>query len=557
VRLYTEVYLPKGADDGLPSVLIRTPYPDSTFPFSMRPIELFTSGGYAVAVQSCRGTWQSEGEFRFFQNEAADGYDCVEWMAKQSWSNGRIGMYGSSYSGSTQWLAARLRPPHLTCIAPQSPAGMFFYETPYIGGAYFKHHFLAWPQLIAKHSWEQMTFNASEDMLTAKPDPTSALYRAMQGSSNLAVLREWYSDHPQLAGALSEALEHPTLDEWWRSIMLTAEAAREIKIPVLCITGFHDGDQAGALYNWEVIEANEESSAGKRHLLVGPWRHAQMLTGKAAPMGLVTFPGNADVSLPKMALRFYDAYMKEDPHALSRLPVRCRLYMTGSNQWYESKSYPPAETEEIRMYLSSAGHANSLFGDGRLTFDSPSDEPADKMAVDWRVPVQPVGIGEDARESEARHDVLVFTSDALETNLSVLGPVSAELYISVDACDCDVVVRIADVWPEGNSVNMTGEFGFGSFRARYRHGFHQEVMATPQKPMRLRFHICHSGHVFQKGHRVRVSIMGTVSNVLEPNHHTGEPVLTAVTRHAAVETLFHDHTRPSSMCFRILKGNVA
>ena len=110
VRLYTEVYLPKGADDGLPSVLIRTPYPDSTFPFSMRPIELFTSGGYAVAVQSCRGTWQSEGEFRFFQNEAADGYDCVEWMAKQSWSNGRIGMYGSSYSGSTQWLAARLRP---------------------------------------------------------------------------------------------------------------------------------------------------------------------------------------------------------------------------------------------------------------------------------------------------------------------------------------------------------------------------------------------------------------------------------------------------------------
>jgi putative CocE/NonD family hydrolase len=172
-KLYTELFFPKDKET-CPTVLIRTPYPDSTFPFSARPIELFRGAGYAVVVQSCRGTWKSEGRFRFFQNEPEDGYDCIEWLARQSWSDGKIGMYGSSYLGSVQWLAAKLKPPHLTCIAPQSPGAMFFYETPYLGGVLFKNHLLTWPRLVVKQSWDEMDFEWS----SSDVDKSSALYNA-------------------------------------------------------------------------------------------------------------------------------------------------------------------------------------------------------------------------------------------------------------------------------------------------------------------------------------------------------------------------------------------
>jgi uncharacterized protein len=552
IELYTELFFPQGRSQHLPTVLMRTPYPDSTFPFSARPIELFRTAGYLVAVQSCRGTWRSEGKFRLYQNEPNDGFDCIEWLAAQPWSNGKIGMYGSSYGGSVQWLAARVRPPHLTCIAPQSPAAMFFYETPYIGGVFFKYHVLAWPRLVAKHTWEEMEFDWNA-AFGANFNKQSPLYKAMVQSPNVTALQQWHQADPEFAQAVIEVLDHPTLDEWWKQVMLTPDVAAHIDIPVLAITGFHDGDQAGCLYNWDLIESSEAKAATCRHLLIGPWRHAQMSTGKTAPMGEIDFDKNANVALPKAILRFFDAYMRGDEASRAKLPERCRLYTTGSNEWHQTSKYPPENSELLSWYLSSGGHANSSFGDGRLLFGPPSEESPDQLPVDWNVPVPAVGIGEDARDNEARFDVLVYTSQPLVEDVTVLGPVRAELHIAVNATDCDIVVRIEDVHPDGVVVNMTGEFGFGSFRARYRDGFDQEKLLTPGTPARLEFHICHMGHVFKTGHRVRVALCATVANVLDPNHHTGEPVKSAQTRFEAIETVFHDSKRPSRVFMPVLR----
>lgn len=546
VKLYTEIFFPASPRASLPTILIRTPYPDTTFPFSARPIELFRRSGYAVAVQSCRGTWKSEGKFRFFQSEPQDGYDCIEWLAKQGWSNGKVGMYGSSYLGSVQWLAARLKPPHLTCIAPQSPAGMFFYETPYIGGVLFKHHILTWPRLISKHAWSEMEFDL-ESSFADKLDKQSGLYKAMTMSSNVAAVTHWHSDDPDFVEAMCEVLEHPTYDEWWKRIMLTPEDATAIDIPVFAITGFHDGDQAGCLYNWDVLEQYERQKPDIRHLLVGPWLHMQMSTGKTAPMGEVVFGENADISLPKMVLRFFDAYMRGDEAARRNLPNRCRLYTSGTNAWHEVAQYPPQESQDRALYLSSGGCANSIFGDGTLSFVAPGGDPPDRVVADWELPVPAVAIGEDGRENETRHDVLVYTSAPLEEQLAVLGPVRAEIYLAANAADCDVVIRLEDVFPGGASINMTGEFGFGSFRARYREGFDREVPLVPGEPAKLSFHVCHMGHVFKKGHRLRVAISATVANVLEPNHHTGEAVAIAGQRRKAVQTIFHDAKQPSCL----------
>lgn len=538
VRLHTEVFLPTG-DGPFPTVLIRTPYPDATFPFAERPIEVFRSSGYAVAIQSCRGTWLSEGTFRFFQNEPEDGYDCIEGLAEQPWCNGRIGMSGSSYTGSVQWLAARLRPPHLTCIAPQSPAAMFFYETPYVGGALFKQHLVTWPRLVSGHSWEEVGFQASDFLDGKVPD---AVRDALAASPNLDVVEQWHRG--VMADAMREPLLHSTLDEWWDRIMLDAESASRIDIPVLTITGFHDGDQAGALHNWSLVEEHAPDAQRHRHLLVGPWRHAQMRNGTAAPMGHVDFGPEASVDLNSQIVRFFDAYLKDDTSAGADLPARCRLFTSGTNSWHTTSSYPPTDSHDTPLYLRSGG---------RLAFELPGEEPPDTLPADWQNPVPVVPVGADCREQHDRSDVLVYTSDVLSHDLTVLGQVRAGIHLAADAKDADVIVRVEDVLPDGRSINMTGELGMAPFRARYRSGFDKELLLTPDEPAYLPFHVCHMGHTFLAGHRIRVSLCATAFPAIEPNHHTGEPVATAVARRTATERIFHDSSRPSHLVLPVLR----
>jgi putative CocE/NonD family hydrolase len=549
-RLYTEVFLPTGPGP-FPTVLLRTPYPDPTFPFSARPIEAFRAAGYAVAIQSCRGTWLSEGTFRFFQNEPEDGYDCVEHLAQQAWCNGRIGMSGSSYLGSVQWLAARLRPPHLTCIAPQSPAAMFFYETPYVGGALFKQHLITWPRLVSETSWADVGFDLDDFLSDRLPDASHPILRALAESPNVDVVDQWHG--AEMAEAMKEPLLHSTYDEWWERIMLSDADAGAIDIPVLAITGFHDGDQAGALHNWRKVEDNELSGAARRHLLVGPWRHSQMRDGTAAPMGAVDFGPGASVDLVSGIVAFFDAYLKGEETPRTRLPQRCRLFVSGTNQWHTTSAYPPVESRDTALHLSSGGRANSLYGDGRLSFDAPGEEPPDRLVADWRTPVPVVAVGADCREQSTRHDVLVYTSEVLAADLTVLGPVRADIYLSADAPDADVMVRIEDCLPDGRSINMTGELGVAPFRARYRQGFDREVPLTPGEADLVPFHVCHMGHTFLAGHRIRVSLSATAYPAIEPNHHTGEPVATATERRTATETIFHDRERPSHLVLPVFR----
>lgn len=538
VRLHTEVHLPPG-DGPFPAVLMRTPYPDSTFPFSARPIERFREAGYAAVVQSCRGTWLSEGDFRFFQNEPEDGYDTVEGLAEQPWCDGRIGMSGSSYLGSVQWLAAKLRPPHLTCIAPQSPAAMFFYETPYVGGALFKQHLVTWPRLISATSWEDVGFDL-DDFLDDRVPPV--VLEALALSPNVDVVAKWHDG--AMAQAMTEPLLHPTLDAWWERIMLTPEEAAGIDLPVLTITGFHDGDQAGALHNWSLVEEHAPTWADRRHLLVGPWRHAQMRDGQAAPMGHVEYGPTASVDLVGELVRFFDRYLKGAP---VEVPGRCRLFVSGTNEWRSFSSYPPAEVVDTPFFLS-----REEYGEGTLVREAPGDGTPDELPADWRSPVPVIAVGADCREQHGRDDVLVYTSAVLEEDLTVLGPVRAALWVSADAPDADVVVRLEDVLPDGRSVNITGELGAAPFRARYREGFDREVLLTPGVPALLPFHVCHLGHTFLAGHRVRITLSATAHPAIEPNHHTGEPVATAVERRTATERVWHDAERPSHLLLPVL-----
>lgn len=553
VGLHTEVFLPIGGAEPSPCILIRTPYPPTVIPYGNRPIAAFLRAGYSVVVQACRGTWRSEGKFRFMQTEGVDGYDSVEWIAHQQWSNGSVGMYGASYSGSVQWLAARLNPPHLRCIAPLAPGAMFFLESPYLGGVFVKRHFIEWPTLITGDcgSVDEQVSEVGET--TPSSGGSMSIEAAFSMSPNDAMLRAFHE--PDMADALIETLEHSTLDRWWDKVILDDQSARLIEIPSLSVTGFHDGDQAGCIHAWSAVEKAKPESRRERHLIIGPWRHDQVTFGQSKRMKNVEFGPDASLDMVDIHIAFFDRYLKgEADQALVSAP-RCRLFVSGENRWHGYSDYPPRECADTALYLHGDGSGTRSDQQGTLQWGLPADESSIYFVADWRNPVPVVDIGADSTDQLDRDDVLVYTSAPLKQPLTVLGPVSATIFLSVDAPDADLVVRIEDVRPDGKSVNMTGEYGLAAFRARYHEGYDREVLLSPGEPERMHFHVCHMGHTFQAGHSIRLVITGTAAELLEPNHHTGEPVLTAVERRTATETVYHDRDRPSHLTLPILQAS--
>lgn len=546
VRLYTEVFLPDAGANSFASILIRTPYPPAVIPYTNRPIAPFLQAGYAVVVQACRGTWKSQGKFRFMQSEGVDSYDTIEWIARQSWSDGKVGMYGASYSGSVQWLAARLRPPSLHCIAPLAPAAMFFLESPYLGGVFVKRHFIEWPQLITHdRAISHDSINGSGDP-TSPPGSNTSIDMAFSMMPNEAMLRAVHE--PEMADALIESLQHSTLDDWWKQIILDEQSAQSIDIPSLSVTGFHDGDQAGCLYAWSVVEQAVPSARSDRFLIVGPWRHDQVSSGQSKDMGEVEFGSDASIDMVRTHIGFFDRYLKGQVEEPSIMKRRCQLFVSGENRWHCFSDYPPRESIETSLYLQSNGDH------GVLTWELPCSPGSDSFVADWKNPVPVVPIGGDSNGQLHRDDLLVFTSEPLEVPITVLGPVSATIFMSVDAPDADLVVRIEDVRPDGKSINMTGEFGLAAFRARYHKGYDCETLLTPGQIERMKFHVCHMGHKFQAGHRIRLVVTGTAAQLLDPNHHTGAPVLSAVERRVATETVYCDECRSSHISLPILRG---
>lgn len=531
ITLAAGLFLP-GSDGPWPTVLIRSPYPESVAPAALLPINRLRESGYAVVLQKVRGTNDSEGNFRFFQNEAEDGYDTIEWLASQSFSNGDIGMTGSSFLGSTQWLAAQLRPPHLRCIAPSSPGGMFFNEAPFVGGALFKLNTLTWPKLVATENHEDIPFDPSNPDVTEN----NPLGQALRRSPTKSVLQEWH-DSPY-SDAIIESLEHPVLDEWWENIILTSERAQGIDIPILAMTGFHDGDHVGCFHNWELVEANNLTGSSDRFLLIGPWRHVMTPIGMAAPIGKLSFSEDATVDTYGLIIDFFDQYLKKSPSTTPFLKSKCRAYISGSNEWINLDSYPPTDSEPYELFLASDGDANSVFGNGQLLTE-PQDGCPDSMPTDHENPVPIVPIGEDCRENSCRQDVLIYTSDALDQDITILGQVTAEIFLSADTPDADLVLRLEEVFPDGTSVNITGELGCAVLRARYHEGFDKQTNLEPGVPTRMAFDVSHVGRTIRAGHCIRIALSGTAHPLIEPNHNTGEDILTCTTRQKVTPLIHH------------------
>jgi putative CocE/NonD family hydrolase len=535
VTLSADLWEPS-SDDPHPAILVRTPYLRT-----MEKLEFpewgqcFASRGYVFVVQDVRGRGDSEGDFGFLPADRADGYDTIEWLARQPWCDGRIGMLGVSYMGSVQWLAARERPPHLVCLASTAAGGLdvvFNYQ----GGAFLMGWAVPWTNLVSGRLSPEFEPGKSDWDRVYEHRPILTMDEAL--GAPMPLYRMF--------------VEHPDQDPHWESVRFPPAAFRKIDIPALHVAGWFDGDQPSALHFWSGM-ASHSPARDCQHLLLGPWTHEQAFLGGVTKLGELEFSLDSVIDTKAIHLAFFDHYLKEVSPCFD-FP-RARVYVTGDNRWCDFDEYPPRATAFHRLYLHSAGHANSLAGDGTLSADPPNYEVPDRYAYDPRNPVPSALNGEDLpldhRPIEERPDVLVYTSGVLTSGLMVIGEPVVELFAASDCRDTDFTAKLLDVHPDGRAVKL-GTLPVGVIRARYRRDPREADLLTPGRPESYRIRLFDLAHTFLPGHSVRLEISSSAFPFVAPNQNTGNPVATDTAWQVAHQTIYHDSERPSSLSLPLL-----
>jgi uncharacterized protein len=488
VRLAMDLVRPD-KDGACPVVLLRTPY-DKVLSRAAPQIEDLARRGYVVALQDCRGRFNSDGAFDPYRQEHNDGFDTVEWIARQPWCDGSIGMIGRSYTAQTQWFAASHAPKGLKAIVPTcSPPGHPFMNEPFYGGALILA-MVEWAVVMGRRSFQLQGLDrwlvATQPYFWARP--VAAM--ASAGGTSSPFLDEW--------------LEHATYDDLWHSCAYE-QYWSQITVPALNLTGWWDMNFLGAPRNFVGMQAHGATTDARRgqRLVIGPWEH---WVNRQREISGVDFGPGGVVNLDGYVVRFFDRWLRgKQENGLDGEP-RVHVFVVGANQWWEADQWPLPGTRPTPLYLHSDGSANSHQGDGKASFEAPKIEAHDTFVSDPRDPVfAPWSLHEgpvDDRPASARADVLCYTSDALTEAADAVGPVTGVLYASSSAADCDWHVRLADVYPDGSARFLC----HGALRARFREGYDKAVFLKAGEVTRFEIEMTQMGARFLPGHRIRVEI---------------------------------------------------
>jgi uncharacterized protein len=532
VRLSANVFRPE-APGHYPTILMRTPYGKGNVVFAN--YASFVEHGYVFMVQDVRGRYASEGVFKPLEQEPADGDDTLNWIARQPWSDGKVGMMGGSYLGIAQWKVAALNNPHLKAIFP-AVSGCDDYRDRFYspGGAMKLGQRLLW-----------MSENLREPRF--HPDFNKFVLHLPLRTADVAATG-------QTSSMFQEAVAHPSYDSFWKSISVR-EQLDQIRVPVFSVGGWFDNFVESDLDAYERLRKN----SGVDRILIGPWPH-----NKAVKLEGVDFGPDSDVPLRGIQMEWFDQFLKgKDTPLLSRAPVR--IFVMGVNRWLDAPEWPPPARQE-RFYLESRGQANTLAGDGRLDLHPPS-EPAvksgvsDRFVFDPQDPVPTTGGAaccnpkvfpwgpKDQRAVEQRRDVLVYTTAPLRKDVEVVGTVRVVLYAATSARDTDFTAKLVDVFPNGRAQNLTD----GILRLRYRKSLAKPELARPGEICKLTIDAGVTGNVFQTGHRIRMEISSSNFPRFDRNPNTGDAVADATELRKATQTVYHDARRPSYLVLPVLQ----
>ncbi|MGE3797839.1 MAG: CocE/NonD family hydrolase [Thermomicrobiales bacterium] len=565
VVLYADVYRP--AEPGqYPVILQRTPYDKSAVINSSGPFSLRAVGeGYAVVIQDTRGRWASEGNFHAFPNERHDGHDTCAWLQEQPWSNGRIGMFGGSYVGLTQWQSALGGAPGLQAIVPTVTASDYHEGWTYQGGAFELNFNLSWTLTF-------LATNTAARRLEADPGYASEFERLLDRVDAMAAEfdRMPTKGDPQLAELApfyDEWLDNPTHCEFWDKLKIETNCGN-LDVAALNIGGWYDIFLGGTIHNYQEMRdcARTEQARKAARLLIGPWEHMTSVTfspvGEYDP-GIRSWHTVADID--GVHLRWFDRWLRDIDNGVDdEAPVR--IFVMGINRWRDEQDWPLARTRYTDYFLASNGNANTLFGDGVLTQQEVTSGRPDNYLYDPLNPVPTRGgplccnthwaaAGSfDQTEIESRSDVLVYTSPVIEQPVEITGPVKVILYASSSAVDTDFTAKLVDVSPCGDARNLTD----GIIRARYRKTTREEHFLEPGTIEEYEIDLWATSNVFLPGHQIRMEISSSNFPRFDRNPNHGGVIAEATREDCIVahQTVYHDVAYPSRIVLPVVEGEL-
>ncbi|TYB45688.1 CocE/NonD family hydrolase [Actinomadura chibensis] len=550
--LRSNVFTPKG-DGDFPVILMRLPYNKEGAEniFYANP-DRYASACYLVVVQDVRGQYKSDGEFYAYKYEAEDGYDTIEWSAKLPHSNGKVGMYGFSYPGLTQWLPATLTPPHLVTIVPAFTSSDIYDGWTYEGGALYQSFTEDWPlSFLARGAIQRLP---DYPKLSAEMSQASrALFAKWYWHMPLNEFPPLYPKDKRVARYFYDWVDHPSFDSYWKRWSIR-EKYPKVTVPALNYGGWSDIFLNGTVENFAGMRARGGSATARNgtKLLVGPWTHGS----SGSRVGALDYGPEAVVSIDEVQFRWFDHWLKGVDNGVDKDPA-VKIFVMGANKWRTADSWPIPGTAFTEYYLHSNGDANTVTGGGTLSTTAPAAETPDRYRYDPENPVPSFGGRfqssvpggpQDQRLIEQRPDVLVYTTPRLATDTEVTGPISVTLYASSSARDTDWTAKITDVGPDGTSMLVRD----GIQRARYRVSLERPSLIRPGKVYKYTIKLWPTSNVFKAGHRLRLEISSSNFPMYDRNPNTGAEFGTGDRTKPAAQTIYHDAEHPSSVTLPII-----
>ena len=534
--LLSDHYYPSG-EGPWPTLLMRQPYGRdiaSTVVYA-HPV-WFARRGYNVVIQDVRGRGGSGGEFYPFRNEGRDGVETIAWLRTRPESNGRVGMYGFSYQGMTQLLAAAEQPEGLECIAPAMTACDLYTGWFYHNGALRLASSLGWGVQMLKEDAVRLGLHEARAQLEAAWMNLRAQMWTMPYAEHVAIA------DVALPGYVRDWFEHDTAGEYWSAMDVSTRAAK-IKVPALHVSGWYDTYLEGSVRGFELLRSHAGSDHARQnqYLLAGPWVHIPW----GDRVGESDLGAAARMDTDELLLRWFDHWLK-DTGSFADEP-KVRHFAMGANAWFAADDWRGDATKVF--YLHSGGRAESRKGDGLLSAETAGEESPDVFVYDPEVPVlSPVVSGpSDQAALEMGNNLLVYTSEPLVQSLHVLGAPKVEVYASTSASHADVVAKLVRVMPSGRA-----EFAcIGIARSTYLFGDAYEADAV----QRWEFELEPTSTVFAAGDCVRLEIAGGAFPLYDrnPSNATKPRAMTPWNWGRSTHTVFHDEARRSALVLQVTR----
>jgi len=576
VKLFTSIYIPKNNSVAHPVLLNRTPYNiepggPGNFNFFMQLYSRYTEAEYIMVFQDVRGKYMSEGEYEDIRpvvpikksnkdiDESTDTWDTVDWLIKNvKNNNGRLGIFGISYPGFYSTMGLINAHPAVKAVSPQAPVTAWF-----LGDDF--HHNGAFFLL------DCFSFYYSNGMphraLTRKgypsfkwPVPDSyEFFLSLGADKNISL--KYFGDSVKF---WNDAVAHPDYDDFWKT-RDPRPFLRNVTPAVMTVGGWFDAeDLYGALHTYEAIE-KQNSTSTKNFLVMGPWSHGQWAFGKANNLGNIYWGLDANKKFQEQEKQFFNYYLKGE--GSPDIP-EAEIFITGSNEWRSFDTWPPKNVVEKNLYFQPAGAISFAAPDGKNSFDEYVSDPLKPVPYASAVHTHRTAeyMTDDQRFASRRPDVMVYQTDILTGDITLTGPLTADLFVSTTGTDADYIVKLIDVFPPDakaeESTNVKVPLGGYQmlirgevFRGKYRNSFEKPIPFKPGKVTEVKYILPDVAHTFKKGHRLMIQVQNSWFPLVDrnPQKFTDIYKCSESDFQKATQRIYHDTQHASNIKVTILK----